>query len=126
MESEGRLCPAHRHRPEQPTPQGVGAFAAIERDDRAAITERDPHRLLDNRGNKRRRRVQARSVAFHTPRTEGSALPRITGWVARVTANHRELVHTLLQLARGGAVPGAQSDIVVRHFPNRGRTVTLV
>ena len=36
MESEGRLCPAHRHRPEQRTPQGVGAIAAFERDDRAA------------------------------------------------------------------------------------------
>ena len=60
-------------------PQGVGAFAAIERGDRAAVSKRVPHRLPGNRGNRTRRTVQARSVVFHTLRTKGSALPPSTG-----------------------------------------------
>ena len=85
--------------------QGVGAFAAIERDDRTAVSERVPHRLPGDRGNRTRRTVQARSAAFHTPRTEGSALPPSTGTLAHVTANRREPVHMLPQLVRRGAVP---------------------
>ena len=67
MESDGRWCPAHRHRPEQPTPQGFGAVAAIERDDRATISVRVPRCLPDGRGNKTRRTVQP-AVAFRTHR----------------------------------------------------------
>ena len=58
MESDGRWCPAHRHRPGVPTPQGFGAVAAIERDDRTTISVRVPRCLPDGRGNKTRRTVQ--------------------------------------------------------------------
>lgn len=121
-ESDGRLCPAHRHRPIRPTPQGVGAFAAIERDDRAAVSERVPHRLPYNRG-KSCRTPQERSAAFHTSRTAGLALPPRAEEGAHVTANCREPVHTLPQLARRGVVPRAQSDTwsdahVTAHVPD--------
>ena len=72
MESDGRLCPAHRHRPKQPTPQGVGAFAAIERDDRAATFGRVPRCLPAARGNKTRRAVQAHR-GFLTHRAPAAA-----------------------------------------------------
>ena len=49
-ESEAGLCPAHRHRLKQPAPQWVEALATSERDDRAAVSERVPHRLPDSRG----------------------------------------------------------------------------
>ena len=45
QESERHTCPAHRRRPKPPLPQGVGALAAPERNDRAATPERVPHRL---------------------------------------------------------------------------------
>ena len=40
MESDGWLCPAHRHRREQPKPQWFGTVAANERDDRTAARVR--------------------------------------------------------------------------------------
>ena len=75
MESGGRLCPAHRHRPEQPAPQGFAAVAAFERDDRVAVSERVPHRLPGGRGNRMARAVQAGRTGFHTSRTGASAFP---------------------------------------------------
>ena len=64
MESEAGLCPALRHRPEQPSPQWVGAVAASERDDRAAVTVRVPHRLPDRRGNRTGCGVQTAMADF--------------------------------------------------------------
>ena len=72
QESDGRLCPAHLHRPEQPPPQGVGAVAAIERDDRAAISEGVPRCLPSSRGNKLTRAVQVGGGSLHTPRSSNS------------------------------------------------------
>ena len=64
MESEAGLCPANRHRPEQPSPQRFEAVAAFERDDRAAVTVRVPHRLPDGRGNRTGRAVQTAMADF--------------------------------------------------------------
>ena len=59
MESDGRFRPAHRHGPGRPLPQGAGARAAIEREDRTAISERVPCGLPRTRGNRSRGAVQA-------------------------------------------------------------------
>ena len=84
------LCPAHRHRPEQPTPQGVGAVAAFERDDRAATFGRVPRCLPSNRGNKTRRTVQVDCGTLHTPRSSNGGGGRNS---SLVTAAHREHGH---------------------------------
>ena len=82
----GRLCPSHRHRPEQPTPQGVGAVAAIERGDRAAIFGRVPRCLPGNKGNKTPLAVQARGGIPHTHRapTTATTLAQVHPLLARI------------------------------------------
>ena len=79
MESDGRFRSAHRHGPGRPLPQGVGARAAIERDDRTAISERVPCGLPRTRGNRSRGAVQARGDILHTLRipeaVQGSHVP---------------------------------------------------
>ena len=86
----------HRCRPEHPTPQGIGAVAAFERDDRAATFGRAPRCLPDDKGNKTRRAVQARGgIPRHwstscAPRTCGAAgEPRGTRSCARLRAGRR-------------------------------------
>ena len=116
---DGRLCPAHRHWPEQPTPQGVGAVAAIERDDRAAVSERVPRCLPGTRGNKMRREVQARGGTLHTSRTGNGDGGRAG---SPVTAAHREPPHMFphrihpsrtcsRSAGAGGARPDDQGDV---------------
>ena len=70
---------AHRFGPGKPVPQGFGAVAALERDDRTAVSERVPPRLPGGRGNRPARGVQARGAGFHTSRTGGSLLPPRSG-----------------------------------------------
>ena len=60
-------------------PQGFGAVAAFERDNRAAVSGRVPHRLPGGRGNRPARGVQARGAGFHTSRTGGLPLPPRSG-----------------------------------------------
>ena len=82
----GGLCPAHRHRPGQPTPQGVGAIAAFERDDRAATLGAFRVVFLTKRVTKRGARCK-RAAAFLTHRAPAPApaaawvqpLPQRTG-----------------------------------------------
>ena len=113
------MCPAHRHRPEQPTPQGVGAVAAFERNDRAAVSERVPRCLPDDRGNKVRRAVQVCGGTLHTSRTGNGDGARAG---SPVTAAHREPPHMFPHRSRlsrtcfrsagtGGARPGDQGDV---------------
>ena len=108
------LCPAHRHRPEQPTPQRVGAVAAIERDDWAAVSERVPRCLPSDRGNKARRAVQARGGIPHTSRTGSGGGVRAG---SPVTAAHREAPHMFphrsrpqCTCSRSAAAGGASLD----------------
>ena len=97
MESDGRLCPAHRHRPVRPPPQGFGARAAFERDDRAATFGRVPRCLPGNRGNKTRHAVQAGGGIPHTSRTGGSDGGRAP---SRVTAAQQWPGHMFPQRSR--------------------------
>ena len=90
MESKGRLSPAHRDRLGRPAPQGFGAVAAFERDDRAAITVRVPHRLPDSRGNRTGRGVQT-AIADFTHRAPA----------ARCYRRAAAFVHTLPQFFVG-------------------------
>ena len=122
---DGRLSPAHRHRPEQPAPQWVGAIAAIERDDRAAVSERVPHRLPSSGGNRPARAVQAGRAGFHTPRIDASAVPPRSGTprtcyrkpsrvVAHVTAALRRPVQSLVRkalTAPGATLPHAHGTV---------------
>ena len=55
---EGQSCPAHRYRIGTPAPQGVGAVAAIERDDRSAISVHVPRCRPGKRSNKVRHTVR--------------------------------------------------------------------
>ena len=105
----GRLCPAHRHRPEQPTPQGVGAVAAFERNDRAAVSERVPRCLPDDRGNKVRRAVQVCGGTLHTSRTgrRGFTRYRRAPGCSRTAAACR----CFRSAGTGGARPGDQGDV---------------
>ena len=61
----GALAPCIPSSASEATLQGSGAVAAIERDDRAAVSERVPRCLPGNRGNKTRRAVHVGSAAFH-------------------------------------------------------------
>ena len=103
---DGPICPAHRHRPEQPTPQGVEAIAAIERDDRAANSERVPHRLPDSRGNKTLRVVQPGGAGFHTSRTGVSSLPAAHRMpVTRYRKPSRAVAHVTVASRREAQCP---------------------
>ena len=74
MESDGRFRPAHRHGPGRPVPQGSGARAAIEREDRTAISERVPCGLPRTRGNRSHDAVQAwPEHSSHDPHSGGGA-----------------------------------------------------
>ena len=79
MESDRRFRPAHRHGPGRPVPQGSGARAAIEREDRTAISERVPCGLPRTRGNRSHDAVQACRNIPHTTRiseaVRGSHVP---------------------------------------------------
>ena len=121
MESGGRLCSAHRHRPEQLTPQEVGAVAAFERDDRAATFGHVPSCLPSNRGNKGRRAAQARGVIPHTLRTgsgggtrAGSLVTaRASGGAAHIPPPQLSIMHMFPQRSGGGTsllVDGAGSE----------------
>ena len=102
------MCPAHRHRPVRPLPQGFGAFAALERDDRAATFQRVPRCLPGNRGNKTRRAVQARGGVVHTTRHR-RRLERRCGF-------------TRYRSAAGTAAHGPQRNEAPPHmFPYRSR-----
>ena len=85
MESDGRFRPAHRHGPGRPVPQGAGARAAIEREDRTAISERVPCGLPRTRGNRSRGGVQACRNIPHTTRI----LEAVRGLSVPVTQEER-------------------------------------
>ena len=134
---EGRLCPAHRHRPEQPAPQWVGAVAALERDDRAAVSERVPHSLPERRGNKTARAVQAGRAGFHTPRIDASALPPRSGTpracyrkpsraIAHVTADLRPLVRCTVFDAITGSLTRYRARIGPLCFRYRSASLAIV
>ena len=89
------MCPAHRHWLKQPAPQRVGAFAAIARDDRTAVSERVPHRLPGGRGNRGFGEAQTPGVGSHTSRIGGSELPPRTAAEPLVTLFRRRSLHTL-------------------------------
>ena len=96
MESDGRFRPAHRHGPGWPLLQRVGARAAIERDDRTAISERVPCGLPRTRGNRSRGAVQARRDIPHTARI----LEAVRGTHVPVTQEERR--HTFPTAAGSG------------------------
>ena len=97
---DGRSRPAHRDWLEAPAPQGFGAAAAIERDDRAAITERVPRCHPGSTGNKTCRTVQVGGGVHHTWRTGAGAragsLPQRTAAAAHVPAAQRSAVRSPL------------------------------
>ena len=64
MESGAGLRPANRHRPEQLSPQRVGAVAAVERDHPAAVTVRVPHHLPDDKDDRTGCEVQTAMPDF--------------------------------------------------------------
>ena len=81
------MCPAHRYRLEAPAPQGFGAVAAIERDDRPAVTERVPRCRPATKVIKRAARWKCQA-AFITHGAPGSApLPRRTSAAVHVPPN---------------------------------------
>ena len=81
------MCPAHRYRLEAPAPQGFGAVAAIERDDRPAVTERVPRCRPAMKVIKRAARWKCQA-AFITHGAPGSApLPRRTSAAVHVPPN---------------------------------------
>ena len=116
--------PAHRYRPGTPAPQGVGAVAAIERDDRAATPERVPRCHPGGTGNKTCRTVQVGGDVRHTWRTgagvRAGSLPQRTAAAAHVPLN-RWVPRTCSCSAEiGGAIAVAQ-DIGSPFTRYRGR-----
>ena len=112
----GQLCPAHRHRPEQQTPQGLGAFAAFERDDQAATLGRFPVVFPTSEVTKRDAPCKQAAASF-THRAAGTATsvatlhsipPRSTGSVpcSRTVECRRTCSRTAV---RGCDVPGART-----------------
>ena len=98
MESDGHLRPAHRHRLGRPPPQGLEARAALERDDRPAVSERVPHRLPVTRGNRTPRTRQAGGDELHIMRTVTIAAPKCG---SPVTSPHLCRLHTLPRRIQG-------------------------
>ena len=119
MESDGRLCPAHRHLREQPKPQWFGTVAAIERDDRTANLVRVPRCLPGNTGNKVRGVVQAH-------KSQGSEYPAV---VIPVLTQHyamlkRNLLYTGVTLGKRLVMLVGQKKavaIAVRNVSGRRR-----
>ena len=104
--------PAHRYRLGTPAPQGVGAVAAIERDDRAATPERVPRCRPGNTGNKTCRTVQVGGDVRHTWRTGAGAragsLPQSTAAAAHVPQTSRPAYTCSRNAEIGGAIAVAQ------------------
>ena len=96
MESDGRPRPSHRRRPKPPLPQGFGALAALERDDRAAVSERVPHRLPASEVTERGVTRKPAGVDF----THCAPTTRRCSRSAPVTASQREPLHLLPQRRR--------------------------
>ena len=125
MESEAGLCPALRHRPEQPSPQWVEAVAAFERDDRAAVTVRVPHRLPDSRGNRTGCGVQTamadfthRAPAARRYRCAAAVVHTLPHFIAIACTRYRRSSHadTRAGVQGNGAfpdtLPGAHGTVV--------------
>lgn len=99
-------------------PQGFGAVAAIERDDRATISESVP-RSPDDKGNKLKRTVQVGGILY-TLRTSGGRD------CSPVTAGHREHDQVFTNRRTVAAhTPGTQSSAVPRRVRGRLRDALM-
>ena len=107
----------------------VVARVAIERDDRAAISERVPRCLPSNRGNKTRRAVQARGGVIHTTRTgtgagggAGSPVTAAQWMQPHMVRTAARLRRTCSRIAAGPVQPRVRGRLPARVRPLPRRT----
>ena len=117
MESDGRLCPAHRHRSEQPTPQGVGAFAAIERDAWSRFPDVCRVVFPQTGVTKRGTRCKCAADIPHTSRTDNRA---DVGAGSHVTVAQRDALHMFPQRSAGTASPVQSVGGSILHVTRTG------